>query len=388
MDYKDRWHIIDELDEGGQGKVYLVYDKDQFDIEDEIPSAIEESIRGFTGIQPAGMIKEHFGSLRKALVDLVRMEDPINQSALKELHHHDDTKAQARIKKEIEAMNRISHPNLLKILDYDDEDFRWFVSQFHPNKTLIENKNRFTGDFVGSLRAFRPVVEGVSQLHKDGWVHRDIKPQNVFLDSDSNLVLGDFGLVFFADDQHTRLTETFEKVGTRDWMAPWAYRHRMKIEDVKPSFDVFSLGKLLWAMVSETPTLPYWYFEEPENNLENMFPNTPYINCANHLLKKCIVEKEEDCQNNASELLKEVEDLLAIIDRNADLIGEKIERHCKVCGIGSYQLVVDRDNIHKLADFGFSKVSGLSFKLFTCDHCGHIQLFNFGGRQIPPAWAD
>ena len=229
MDYKDRWHIIDELGEGGQGKVYVVYDKDLFDIEDEIPSAIEKSIRGFTGIQPAGMIKQHFGSLRKALVDLVRMEDPINQSALKELHDHEDAKALARIKEEIESMSKASHPNLLKILDHDP-DSKWFVSQFHPKGTLAKNKDLFTGDFVGSLRAFRHLVEGVSQLHKAGQVHRDIKPENVFLDSNNNLILGDFGLIFFTDAQHTRISGTFENVGSRDWMPAWAIG--MRIEDI------------------------------------------------------------------------------------------------------------------------------------------------------------
>jgi len=384
MDYKDRWHIIDELGEGGQGKVSRVYDKDQFDIEDQIPDAILTSIRGFTGTEPAQMKKEHFDALRKALVDLMRMEDPINQSALKELHDHEDAKALARIKEEIEGMSKASHPNLLKILDHDP-DSKWFVSQFHPKGTLAKNKDLFTGDFVGSLRAFRHLVEGVSQLHKAGQVHRDIKPENVFLDSNDNLVLGDFGLIFFTDEQHTRISETFEKVGSRDWMAPWAMR--AKIDKVTLSSDVFSLGKLLWAMVSNVPFLDFWDFDRPEFNLEEMFPNAPYIELANPLFKKCIVKNPKDCLSDATALLEEVDRTLSIIDRNADFIGEYVERPCKVCGIGIYRLVVDSYDRDKLTGFGFKAVSDQSFKIFTCNHCGNVQLFSFRDDKSPPAWS-
>ncbi len=104
------------------------------------------------------------------------------------------------------------------------------------------------------MKAFRPLVEGVAKLHERGFVHRDIKPQNIFIDANGNLVLGDFGIVFFDDPAHTRLSATFENVGSRDWMPGWAYS--VRIEAVKPAFDVFSLGKVLWAMISTKPVLP------------------------------------------------------------------------------------------------------------------------------------
>ena len=377
MDYKDRWHIIDKLGEGGQGKVYLVYDKDQFDIEDQIPDAILTSIRGFIGIQPAQMKKEHFDALRKALVDLVRMEDPINQSALKELHDHKDAKALARIKEEIEGMSKASHPNLLKILDHDPES-KWFVSQFHPKGTLAKNKDLFTGDFVGSLKSFRPLVEGVSQLHKAGQVHRDIKPENVFLDSNNNLILGDFGLVFSMYDEDTRISDIGENVGSRDWMPGWAMG--IKVEDIKPSFDVFSLGKLLWAMVSNTPILQLWYFNEDQFNVERMSQNAPYIYLANKLFEKCIVQYEEDCLPDAQALLGEIDKLLTMIDKNADLIDDSIERYCRVCGIGKYKLMAHPGDVDSLRKLGIAAamVSGHSFKIYTCDYCGSVQFFHFG----------
>ena len=73
----------------------------------------------------------------------------------------------------------------------------------------------FKGEMLHSLEAFQSLVEGVCELHKAGIVHRDIKPQNVFLSDDHRLVLGDLGIVFFSDPSHTRVTDSYENVGSR-----------------------------------------------------------------------------------------------------------------------------------------------------------------------------
>jgi len=399
MGYKERWHIISEIDEGGQGKVYRVRDNNKFNIDgtNGLFETIVKFIQEFShdtnfSVDDKNLRESRVVSFRKAVAEIIQMEDPVNHGALKVLRNPEDAvnaeRAEDRIKSEVEAMTSVSHPNLLNILDYDqDWDLdtqKWFVSEYHPKGTLIDNKDLFTGNFVGSLRAFRPLVEGVSQLHKDGWVHRDIKPKNVFLDSNNNLVLGDFGLVFSMYEEHTRISDMWENVGSRDWMPGWAMG--MRIKDIKPTFDVFGLGKLLWAMVSNTPILQLWYYYKPQFNLEQMFPDAPYINLAKKLFENCIVENEEDCLPDATALLKEIDIFLTIIDRNSDWVAEGVVRPCKVCGIGNYEQIVDKD-YDGLEKFGFNRISGLLYKIFTCNHCGHVQLFHFPSEQNPPdAW--
>jgi serine/threonine protein kinase len=279
-------------------------------------------------------------------------------------------------------MSELNHPNLLKILDYDLEK-KWFVSQFYSKGTL--NKNPlFVGEFPRALKAFRPLVEGVSRIHGKKMVHRDIKPQNVFIDHDNNLILGDFGLVFFADEVHTRISDTFENVGSRDWMPGWAYG--MKVEDVTPCFDVFSLGKVLWSMISGRPILRLWYVDKEQFNLEKMFPRNKFMSMANRLLKKCVVEEEKDCLLDAKALLEEVDRVLSLVENNAELLDAQIERQCKVCGVGKYTLRIDRDS-NQIQNFGIRPTVGNSFKVFTCDHCGHFELFLFEEKKgTPPAW--
>lgn len=389
MDYKERWRIIDELNGGGQGKVFRVLDKRKINISDELAPTIQNSISQLTGADTKEGRIEAFEKFRNAVVKMVHMEDPQYLGALKVLHKPKEAShpelAEERIKDEIKAMSKIEHPNLLKILDYDS-DSKWFVSQYHPKGSLTKNKARFTGNFVDAVRAFKPLVEGVSELHKSDCVHRDIKPDNVFLDSNDDLVLGDFGLIFFVDEERTRYSGTFENVGSRDWMPPWAFHRRL--EEVKPTFDVFCLGKLLWAMVSGS-IFPFWEIEDPEYNLEVICAKSPYINMANPLLKKCIVKKEKDCLPDATALLEEIDKMLPIIDKNADLISKDIERPCRVCGIGKYVLKVDTDSSHlELHKFGLPKVPEQDFKIFACNNCGHIQFFLFSHRKRPPAWSD
>ena len=97
-----------------------------------------------------------------------------------------------------------------------DTDLSWYVSKFYPNGTLADKIDMFKGNLLEAIKAIRPLVEAVATLHKKGYVHRDIKPQNIFLNSNKDLILGDFGLVYFIDNEHTRISETYENVGSRD----------------------------------------------------------------------------------------------------------------------------------------------------------------------------
>ena len=81
----------------------------------------------------------------------------------------------------------------------------------------------------------------------------------------------------------------------------WALGQRLT--DVQPNFDVFSLGKVLWAMIAGRPILPLWYHRNPEFNLETMFPNNESTAFVQTILDKTVVEKPTDCLTNAAELL-------------------------------------------------------------------------------------
>jgi serine/threonine protein kinase len=387
MTYDKRWKIIEEVGSGGQGKVYRVYDTQKFGTTDEFRKWLQYSLHRLSLERPnPSTYDQDFEMFQNSILKLVSLQDPSQYYALKILHKPEDARdfeiADERIKKEIEAMSKVSHPNLLHVIDHDSET-KWFVSPFFSRGTLSKQSHSFMGNFGDSLKAIRPLVAGVAELHKKGIVHRDIKPQNVFIDSNGGLVLGDFGLVFFTDEKHSRISDTYENVGSRDWMPAWAMG--MRIEDIKPTFDVFSLGKLLWSMVSGSAILRLWYFQRDQFNVEKLFPNSPFIHFANPLFAKCIVEDEVSCLQDASALLSEVDDLLQRIELNADLINPKSPIRCKLCSKGYYKMIVDFGD-HNFHMFGINVGGPSNFRIYSCSNCGNVQLFHSSNPSDRKFW--
>ena len=386
MQYEKRWQKIKKIGKGGQGKVIRVLDKQKVELDllvDSFNKAFQLARQRDTKLDADKLIQ-------KKIAEIVRAENPMNHGALKILHAPDEARnfadAEERLKRELKAMEQAYHPNLLKVLDYNLQE-KWFVSKYYPNGTLKDRSDWYTGKVKRTLTAIRPIVDGVATLHKKKIVHRDIKPENIFVDEREQLVLGDFGLVFFKDKELTKLSGTYENVGSSAWMPPWAmYR---SIEDVTPSFDVFSLGKTIWSMVSSKSLLPFWNPRKEEFNLETMFPDRPEMALFNDLLDKCIVEDEKDCLENAGSLLEEIDSLLSALRLGADPMSDS-ERPCRVCGFGKYQLEVNKDRT-KALNFGLN-IPGVytpaspAFKIFVCNKCGNIQTFYCQEGDDPPGW--
>lgn len=386
MDYKEKWETIRRLGKGRQGEVFLVHNKlEALASQDRTLSAFRNLVGLHSGSKT---LKKDFDDLSLGINDRIKLEDPGNQGALKILHQPDNARDfeldQERIKNEIQAMHDIDHPNLLKIIDFDEES-KWFVSEYHPKGSLSKYPNLYKGDILKTLNSIKPLIEGVAELHEEGRVHRDIKPQNIFLNSRNDLILGDFGLVFFQDEQHSRFSKEFSNVGSRDWMPPWAYGKR--VDNIGPSFDIFSIAKVIWSMLSGIEILQLWYYEREDNNLEKIFPDLPEMRLMNNLLKICMVEHEADCLSDIKILIDEINEIVIKIEHKADAISTNIDRRCNVCCKGKYILIIDKDRDKAAKYFGLIPSEGDElFKIFTCSYCGHVQLFLFANDKNPTAW--
>jgi serine/threonine protein kinase len=175
----------------------------------------------------------------------------------------------------------------------------------------------------------------LAKLHDARFVHRDFKPGNIFIGRGGELVLGDAGLAFYKDDS-ARATQTYENVGTRDYMPAWAYSRRLK--EINPTFDVFSVGKVIWAMIAGEPACPLWYVLKLENDLTTRFPERVEILWINEFLTKFVVEDETAMQiRDGSDLLKAIDLILPAIQSRAVPPAKALDtRSCRVCFIGNY----------------------------------------------------
>ncbi len=387
-----RWEEIRQLGSGGQGTVWLVRDASRVNLRGAVEGIKASVAKLATPLDPA-QTDANAATLAEKIRAYQRADDPENCAALKVLHEaanpDDLTKQLERMKREIEALQAVNHPNVVKVLDANLKD-RWFVTEYFPDGPLSGKKHwgKYRGQLLEALLAFRPLVEGVAAIHDARLVHRDIKPENIFVSPERGLVLGDFGLVFFADEQKTRVSETFENVGSRDWMPPWAMT--VRLETVQPSFDVFSLGKVFWSMLAGGAKLRLWYCHQEEFELENMFSSDPDMRWARTILDKCVVEHEADCLPDADALLKEVERVLAAVRHANSILSPSKGIRCRFCGVGTY----GRANIYEdpslFKHFGLPPTRGADragrTAMLRCNHCGHVEWFQLHGLENSGWW--
>ena len=365
------WEKIRPLGEGGQGEVFLVRSPQRAKARNEARITISGCIGGVNPGVPGSALRAA-DELARGIAEFNRPENPNELGALKQFKVPDESdkrdKVLQRFHNELNALQQIEgEPAALRVLASGPYEY-WMITEYHPAGSLSRYPEMFRGNARGALEALCPIIALVAKLHEKGIVHRDIKLGNVLIDRSGRLVLSDFGIVFREADQ--RPTELVERVGSRDWMAPWGHIG-MRVDDVKENFDVFPLGKVLWCMISGRPMLPFWYFDKPQFDLTRMFPGDPSMHAINAILANCIVQEEEACWTSARDLLVAVDSTLEMLAHGGQALTDGVPRPCRVCGVGDYR-----------PEQRFAMLSEhhppLKARIYSCWKCGHVQLF------VPP----
>jgi serine/threonine protein kinase len=158
-----------------------------------------------------------------------------------------------RFEKEFRAASNLDHPNVVRALEYGVLGGRpYLVMEFVDGESLgqrIERDGRIPENEAVQIIAL--AAQGLHHAHKNGMIHRDIKPDNIMVTKDGQVKLADLGLVKEADND-INLTRTGRGLGTPHFMAPEQFRNA-KNADVK--CDIYSLGATLYQMV--TGELPF-----------------------------------------------------------------------------------------------------------------------------------
>ena len=199
--FAGRYQIIEELGEGGMGKVYKVLD---------------------------AKIKE------KVALKLMKPEIA------------SDKKTIERFSNELKFARKIRHESVCQMYDLNEVEGTHFITMEYVSgedlKSLIRRVKQLT---VGTaINIANQVCEGLAEAHRLGVVHRDLKPSNIMIDKEGNARIMDFGI---ARSLKTKgITRVGVMIGTPEYMSP----EQVEGKEVDQRSDIYSLGVIIYEMVT------------------------------------------------------------------------------------------------------------------------------------------
>jgi len=148
-----------------------------------------------------------------------------------------------RFELETSIARRVSHPNVVSVLDSGLQDgIPWLAQTLITGGSLLERLERSGAlPIEEALRVIEEVASGLDAVHLEGLVHRDVKAANILLMEDGTACITDFGLVRDTESDR-RLTRAGQMLGSMEYMAP----EQIRAEDVGPFTDVYALGCVLF----------------------------------------------------------------------------------------------------------------------------------------------
>lgn len=247
-----RYHIIEQLGEGGMASVFKAYDT----------------------------------SLERFVAVKVIRTDKGQETAF--LH---------RFQREAKALARLEHPYILQVLDYGEQDgMPYLVMPYIPGGTLKEQMGR-PMPAARAARLLAPIARALEYAHAQNIIHRDIKPANILIGPSGAPLLSDFGIAKLLDQEEnaTQLTGTGVGIGTPDYMAPEQWMGK-----ADPRTDVYSLGVVFYEMLTgrkpytaDTPAAVLLkHVQDPLPPPRSFAPNLPQE--AEQALYKALAKKPEE----------------------------------------------------------------------------------------------
>ncbi len=192
-----------------------------------------------------------------------------------------DDNAKKRFYREAEISSSLKHPNITNVYEYGYEDgIPYIVEEYLDGEDLSSKINARTPLFIEQkLDYLLQILSGLDYAHRNGIVHRDIKPGNVFILFDDTAKILDFGTAkrFAGKDQ--TLTRAGVTVGTAAYLSP----EQLSGHQATPESDIFSFGVLAYELLAGRRPFPatriaevlYQILREDPVPIESLWPDCP-----------------------------------------------------------------------------------------------------------------
>ena len=176
----------------------------------------------------------------------------------------------ARFESEIKALIKLDHPNIVRLISFgQDSGNLFFAMEMVDGKSLFQvqrSGHKFTPPQCLSIA--KDVCLGLKHAHDRGIIHRDLKPGNLMMTKDHTVKITDFGIAkSYGASQNTGTNI----LGTMDFMSP----EQAKGEPVTAKSDIYSLGTVLFTLLSGKPPFTANSIEESFRNLTRI--PAPYV---------------------------------------------------------------------------------------------------------------
>ena len=227
-----------------------------------------------------------------------------------------------RFVREVRALAQVNHRNVVHVFDAgeaDDPDLGWFlyytmeVVEGVTLSQLVQQQGPL--DAAAAAAVVGQVASGLGEAHLHGIVHRDVKPANIFINTDGRALIGDFGICKIEGS--SQITRRDQLVGTPNYLAP----EQILGDPVSPATDVFALGALFFVVTMNRPLrrqvdgaalLQSAAGDEP---MQRMLTATAIPGALRQVMAKCLERDPARRYSEGHELAEALADLAGAVPR-------------------------------------------------------------------------
>jgi serine/threonine protein kinase len=231
--------------------------------------------------------------------------------AIKSLHSDlvSDEDFRKRFRTEARTQSRLSHPNIVKLIDFQErKDGLFLIMEYVEGKQLNDYIHDVTGPMPDDklVPLFKEILSAIKYAHSKGLIHRDIKPSNILITDEGNVKVIDFGIAK-SSDEDKGLTKTGVQVGTVSYMSP----EQVRAKKLDLLTDIYSLGITLFQMAvgkapysaqTNTFEIQLSIVSEPLPNAKDVYPSISDKLVS--IIEKATQKKKEERYQSCEEFIK------------------------------------------------------------------------------------